>query len=158
MTLNPQTIEEMIATQLTPDEFVVKVSVSPSMDIRVVVDSLSGMSISRCIALSKWLTAQIDSEENNYSLEVSSAGLGEPFEHPKQYVKNVGKPITIVLQDGSDINGMLVSAEPESCTVMVTKVIAAHTDANGKKHKKQIVEEEVAVKMSDIKYAKYRFE
>ena len=57
------------------EEFVVSLSISPANDIVVVLDSLSGITIERCSAISKGIEAALDRDKEDFSIEVGSASL-----------------------------------------------------------------------------------
>ena len=55
--------------------------------IEVLIDSSDGISIKNCISLSRHIESALDRDENNFSLQVASAGLSEPFKVFQQYKK-----------------------------------------------------------------------
>ena len=59
--------------------FLVDVIAGKSNDIRVLVDSMEGVTVDECADLSRWLTGELDKVEDNFSLEVSSPGLDAPL-------------------------------------------------------------------------------
>ena len=106
--------------------FIVEVSVNAGNDIQVLIDSKDGVSIDTCveiskflfkffgiILISKFLNERIDLEEENYSLEVSSPGLGSPFKVMQQYEKNVGREVEVLLSDGMKKKGKLLGLSEE---------------------------------------------
>ena len=99
--------------------FLVEVRVGTGNDIRVHVDSPEGISIDDCAGISRFLNGELDREEEDFSLEVSSPGLGSPFRVKQQYEKNVGHKIEVVLSDGNRLEGKLESVEGETVTLKV---------------------------------------
>ncbi|MFN9115876.1 MAG: ribosome maturation factor, partial [Bacteroidota bacterium] len=53
--------------------------------------------------------------------EVSSPGLDEPLRLPRQYKKNIGRAVEVVMQDGRKICGKLLAADENSINVEEVK-------------------------------------
>lgn len=98
--------------------FLVNVKVSTSK-IQVFIDSLEGVSISTCSALSRFLASELESSGmlETHDLEVSSPGIDQPFKVKQQYTKAIGKPVRVVLTDGTEINGELANVRDEGIVV-----------------------------------------
>lgn len=85
----------------TRELFLVEVKYAPkTQDIKVFIDSDTRVDIADCVALSRHLEAQFDRDEEDFSLDVSSAGLDTPLLLPRQYKKYVGKQLLIIREDG----------------------------------------------------------
>ena len=83
-------VEQLIAEGVEgTDIFLVKLTVSSSNDINVLLDSDSGLTLSHCRSISRAIESSLDREDEDFSLTVSSAGVGEPLVL-RQYKKNVG--------------------------------------------------------------------
>lgn len=95
------------------DVFLVKLSVSTSNAIKVVVDADSGVSIEKCIAISRHIEHNLNRDEEDFSLEVTSFGLGEALVLPRQYQKNLDRDVKIKLQNGKTLNGKLIQVEDD---------------------------------------------
>jgi ribosome maturation factor RimP len=89
------------------DIFLVEVLVKPGNAIAVQVDRPDGISIEACAKISRYLNENLDREVEDYSLEVSSPGLGSAFRVKQQYEKNVGRDIEILYTDGIKVTGKL---------------------------------------------------
>jgi ribosome maturation factor RimP len=87
--------------------FIVDINVSGSNKINVLVDGYDGVSITDCIDVSRGVEHNLDREEQDFELEVSSAGLDMPFLVPDQYKKNLGRPIKVYTEDGKKHEGRL---------------------------------------------------
>lgn len=157
--INKELIETLVETTLNASiEFLVSVSISPTNDIRVVIDSLEGLSIDRCIAVSRAIEASLNRDEEDFSLEVMSAGLGEPFLNPRQYQKNIGNTVSVILKNGLKEEGKLVEVNENAFVISLQKIIPAHIDADGKKHKKETIMEQHSYLFDEVKSTAYRFE
>lgn len=103
--------------------FIVDVTVSPGNAISVVIDSDQGLSIDKCIEMSRHIEHQFDREVEDFSLEVSSPGLTQPFRVLRQYLKNLGNEIEILTAKGEKMSGILKSADDKGFSVEITKNI-----------------------------------
>ena len=99
--------------------FLVEVTVKPGNAIRVQVDRPEGISIDECARISRFLIDHLDRDAEDYSLEVSSPGLGAPFRVKQQYLKNSGRNIEVLLTDGRLLNGMLQSVSDDGVILKV---------------------------------------
>lgn len=106
-----QTVEEAIAGT---DMFVVDIKVSGQNDITVELDSIGGMDIDTCAAITRKIEDTFDREVEDYTLEVGSAGLTAPFKVRGQYLKNIGNEVEVLTRNGRKLRGTLVSVSDDS--------------------------------------------
>ena len=132
------------------DYFLVDVSVSPDDKIVVEIDHAEGVWIDDCVELSRFIESKLDREQEDYELEVGSAGIGQPFKVLKQYLIHIGKEVEVLTRDGKKLEGVLKDANEENMTVTVQKKVKPE----GAKRPK-LVEEDVTYTYNDIKYTKY---
>ncbi|MFP3836032.1 ribosome assembly cofactor RimP, partial [Chryseobacterium sp. SIMBA_028] len=76
-------------------------------DITVILDGDSGVTLQDCLDASRAIEFNMDREEHDFSLQVMSAGLSEPLATPRQFNKNLGRDIEVLLTDSSEIEGEL---------------------------------------------------
>ena len=118
-TTSIQAIESLIGELLseTPDIFLVSVRIKPTNNIKVFLDADSGLSIDKCVKINRLLYRVIEENgwypDGNFSLEVSSPGLEEPLKMLRQYTKNIGRNVAVVLNDNSKEEGKLLQANEE---------------------------------------------
>ena len=93
---------------------------------------------------------KLDREEEDYELEVGSAGIGQPFKVLKQYLIHIGKEVEVLTRDGKKLEGVLKDANEENITLTVLKKVKPE----GAKRPK-LVEEDITYTYNDIKYTKY---
>ena len=118
--ITTESITELIAQQIEGSEvFLVEVLVKPGNAIRVHVDSPEGISIDDCVKISRFVNESLDRDVEDYSLEVSSPGLGGSFRVKQQYEKNVGRDIEVLYTDGIKVKGKLVSVEEKGIVLVV---------------------------------------
>ena len=77
-----QIVEEWLEGK---DYFLVEVTVSPDDKIVVEIDHAEGVWIEDCVELSRFIESKLNREEEDYELEVGSAGIGQPFKVLQQY-------------------------------------------------------------------------
>jgi ribosome maturation factor RimP len=130
--------------------FLVDVVAGKSNDIRVLVDSMEGVKVSECAALSRWLEGELELLEENFSLEVSSPGLSAPLVMKQQYIKNIGRTVEVVLNDGKKKKGKLMDADDNGIILEVTEKML--TGGSQKKKKSVVVSKTFA--FNDIKSTK----
>lgn len=132
------------------DLFLVEVVVKTGNNIQVMVDSMEGASIEACIKISRFLNNSIDREEEDFSLEVSSPGLGSPFRVKQQYAKNIGRDIEVILNDGLKKRGKLLSITDD---LIVLETL--QKDSSKGKHKKaKSVPIKIEIDLKEIKTTK----
>ena len=107
----------MVQEKLSGSMFVVDISVGLGNAISVIIDSDEGLSIDKCIEMSRHIEHQFDREVEDFSLEVSSPGLTTPFRVLRQFLKYLGKQVEIVTAKGDKIVGILKSANENSFVV-----------------------------------------
>ena len=97
--------------------FVVLLEVSMSNKIVLHVDSMNGVSIDECVELSRAIEQGLDRDEEDFEIEVSSAGLDSPFTIREQYLKNIGSAISVLLPDGRMEEGNLTKVGNDAFTI-----------------------------------------
>jgi len=142
-------IAELVNEKLTDDQFLVEVTVSSSNVIHIMVDSDTGISINQIVEISRFVEEKLDRETEDFELSVFSAGLSEPFSLLRQYKKNIGVEIDILLTNGLKMNGLLKSADDQGIDLEVT----TKEKAEGSK-KKELVTRVHSIGFSEIKEAK----
>ena len=89
------------------DKFIVSIKVTAGNNIRVFIDADSNVSISDCIQLSRFIESQLNTANEVFELFVSSAGLDSPLLFGRQYKKNIGRNVNVLLIDGTKRTGAL---------------------------------------------------
>jgi ribosome maturation factor RimP len=142
-------IDERIA-ELDNGLFVVSLSISSRNSILVELDKHEGgVSVKDCISVSRNIEHNLDREEEDFELSVTSAGLDKGLRVFPQYKKNIGREVDVKLVDGGEINGKMIDATPEQIVVQTTR----KEKIEGKKKKEVIVEDHV-LPMNKVKETK----
>ena len=130
--------------------FLVDIEISPDDRIVVEIDHADGVWIEDCVALSRYIEDHLSRDEEDYELEVGSAGLGQPFKVPQQYHCFVGKDVDVLDADGKKYKGVLKSVDGGDFTVTVEE----KQKVEGKK-RPQLVSVDRTFQMDTVKYTKY---
>lgn len=127
-------IDELL--QPTPEFFLVQVKVKPTNNIKVFIDGDNGVTIDACTKLNRALYKQIEDEklfpDDDFSLEVSSAGVGEPLQMDRQYRKNISRNLLIVPVEGAELEGEL--KEVSDTEITLETIIGKGKKAEVKQH------------------------
>ncbi|HJD75575.1 MAG TPA: ribosome assembly cofactor RimP [Bacteroides reticulotermitis] len=132
------------------DYFLVEVTVSPDDKIVVEIDHAEGVWIEDCVELSRYIESKLNREEEDYELEVGSAGIGQPFKVVQQYYIHIGQDVEVLTKDGRKLTGVLKDADEEGFTVAVQKKVKQE----GAK-RPTLMEEDETFTYEQIKYTKY---
>ena len=97
--------------------FLIDLNISEENHIRVVLDGDKGVTVEDCMTVSRAIEHNLDREEYDFSLEVMSSGASEPLTLPRQFKKNIGRNLKVKTKKDEKIEGELISANDESCTL-----------------------------------------
>ncbi len=78
-----------------PSLFLIDIAISESNKITVTIDGDTGVILQDCIDISKVIEGNLDREEQDFSLEVASAGVSSPLKLVRQYKKNIGRTLKV---------------------------------------------------------------
>lgn len=138
---------EALISQILADEptyFLVSVKIKPTNNIKVFFDGDEGISIEKCVKFNRALYKMIEEKgwypEGEFSMEISSPGIGEPLLLHRQYLKNVGRDLEIIFTDGSEKIGTLMA-------VTADDILLQTTEGKGKK----AVTQQVLIPFTNIK-------
>jgi ribosome maturation factor RimP len=151
--MNNETIISTVTQKLevilqdNPTVFLVEIRIKPTNNIKVFIDGDNGVGIDRLVSYNRQLYKQLEElaifPEGDFSLEVSSPGLSEPLKMHRQYVKNTGRFVEVVLLDGTQVEGKMITVTDTEITL---------EEERGKGKKKETVQHIVA--FSNIKTTK----
>ncbi|MBT8252985.1 MAG: ribosome assembly cofactor RimP [Flavobacteriaceae bacterium] len=105
------------ALKSRPDLFLIDLIVDESNKIRVVIDADKGVVVDDCVFISRQIEGELDRDEIDFSLEVTSAGANSPLEHVRQYKKNIGRSLEVTTTANEHIVAELVSADETGITL-----------------------------------------
>jgi len=129
------------------DLFLVEIRIKPTNNIKVYIDGDQGVSVDKLVAYNRKFYRQLEEEalfpDGDFSLELSSPGLDEPLKLHRQYIKNVGRSVEVVREDGIKEEGVLKAVRETELDLEITK-------GKGKK----AVVSELTIPLSTIKTTK----
>ena len=133
------------------DLFLISMTVGADNAIKVVVDGDNGVLVEDCMFISRAIEHNLDREEEDFSLEVLSAGAASPLTLPRQYKKNVGRNLEVITNDNQNIEGKLIKADEDSIQ-LTWKTREPKPIGKGK----VTVQKEATVEITNIKEAKVK--
>ena len=139
--------EERLATF---DGFIVELTIGAGNNIKLLIDADHSISITECMSVSRNVEHNLDREVEDFSLEVSSAGLDQPFKHIRQYLKCVGRDVQVIDLEGKKLEGNMRAADEKSFTV-VTK---SKEKIEGRSKAKHWVDHDHIFEYKDVKQTK----
>lgn len=112
-------VEQLLDNALEKNKslFLIDLNITADNQIRVILDGDTGVTVEDCISVSREIEHNLDREEWDFSLEVMSFGLSEPLSFPRQYKKNIGRKLSVKTKDGKKIEGKVLGATDEECTL-----------------------------------------
>ena len=149
--IDKNVVEKLVNTWLEgKDYFLTDLSISTDDRIVVEIDHKDGVWIEDCVALSRFIEDGLNRDEEDFELEVGSAGIGQPFKVHKQYEIHQGDTVEVLTAEGKKLIGTLTGVQPESFTVTVTEKVKEE----GKK-RPVMKERDVVLNFADVKWTKY---
>jgi ribosome maturation factor RimP len=108
-----------------PTYFLVDLRIKPTNNIKVFLDGDAGITIEKCVQFNRALYKKMEEAgffpDGDFSLEVSSPGLDEPLKSIRQYKKNIGRKVEVLLEDGTKKEGRLAEVGEDGIIVEEAK-------------------------------------
>ncbi|MEN8765753.1 MAG: ribosome assembly cofactor RimP [Wenyingzhuangia sp.] len=94
-------VENYIDEALSEHEelFLVSLTIGAENKISIVIDGDKGVPLRECIRVSRAVEAQLDREEEDFSIDVSTPDISKPITLKRQYVKNLGRTLNVITED-----------------------------------------------------------
>ncbi|WP_138432272.1 ribosome assembly cofactor RimP [Winogradskyella algicola] len=99
------------------DLFLIDFEILSDNTIRVVIDGDKGVLVEDCIFISRAIEHNLDREEQDFSLEVTSCGATAPLQLPRQYNKHIGRNLEVKTVEGDKVEGQLVDVNAKDITL-----------------------------------------
>lgn len=135
------------ALEERPSLFLIDLSVNEANKIMVTIDGDEGVTLQDCIDVSRAIEHNLDREEQDFSLEVASAGATTPLKNVRQYKKNIGRTLKVKTAAG-EIEAPLTEVNDE---FIVLEWKAREPKQIGKG--KETVQKRAEIPYADIKEA-----
>jgi|TARA_Y100000994_G_C15678445_1_gene436768 ribosome maturation factor RimP len=94
-----------------PELFLISLSISIDNKIKIILDGERGVSINDCITISRSIENNLDAEDPDFAIEVSSVGAEDPFVDKRQYKKNLNRILSIIDKDKNKFKGKLITVD-----------------------------------------------
>ncbi|MBO5703606.1 MAG: ribosome assembly cofactor RimP [Bacteroidaceae bacterium] len=130
--------------------FLCDLTISPDSRIVVEIDHEEGVWIEDCVELSKHIEQGLDREQEDFELEVGSAGIGQPFKVLRQYEIHLDEQVEVLTREGKKFTGILTEVTPEHFVIETQQKVK-------KEGQKRPIIENVAITFvyDEVKYTKY---
>jgi ribosome maturation factor RimP len=137
-------VQKLIQPLLVEDIFLVEIKIKPINNIKIYLDADSGLGIEKCIKINRALYKIMEEmaiyPDGDFSLEVSSPGIEEPLKMHRQFLKNIGREVEVIMNDGSVNKGKMTLANESGIEIEFTEG----------KNKKAVLKQ-LAIPFADIK-------
>ena len=134
--------------QSREDLFLIDLKIDSSGKIIIILDGDNGVNLQDCIEVSRSIEAKLDREEQDFSLEVASAGVSSPLKLVRQFKKNLNRNLKVTKTDKEVIEAQLTDVSDENITL---EWKAREPKKIGKG--KETVEKKIQLPYSEIKEA-----
>ena len=113
-----ETVHQLLAAGLEekPEIFLIDLTITEAFKIIVTLDGDHGVQLQDCIDISRAIEHNLDREEQDFSLEVASVGVGSPLKLVRQYIKNIDRTLIVKLATET-IEAQLVAANENFITL-----------------------------------------
>ena len=99
------------------EKYLVNMRITPDNRIFVDIDGDNGINIDDCIELSRTIENKLNREEEDFELNVSSAGAEAPLKMPRQYRRHIGRMLSVEPFEGEAVQGTLLEADEEQFVI-----------------------------------------
>ena len=100
-----------------PSLFLIDLTIGGDNSIRVLLDGDQGVTLEACMQVSRKVEHNLDREETDFSIEVSSCGVGSLLTIPRQFKKNVSRKLEVTDSEDKQVQGTLVETTDASFTL-----------------------------------------
>ena len=140
-------IRQLVEDKIADNQFIVSLTSSETNDFMLEMDGDRGFGIDDCTALHRHIRYELGEAADDLSLKVSSAGLDKPLRHPRQFAKNIGRPVQVLTMENNRVEGELVKADEQGIALRYKERIK-----DGKR--KKTVETQVELRHEEIRETK----
>ncbi|MCL9804861.1 ribosome assembly cofactor RimP [Flavobacterium amniphilum] len=99
-----------------PDLFLIDLTITDANKIIVTLDGDNGVQLQDCINISRAIEHNLDREEQDFALEVASAGVSAPLKLVRQFRKNIGRTLSVKTKTQT-IEAKLTDVSEENITL-----------------------------------------
>lgn len=122
--ISKETVKTIVNEWLEDNEyFLTDINITTDNRIVVEIDHEEGVWIEDCVALSRFIEGHFDRDEEDFELEVGSAGLGQPFKVHRQYEIHLGDDVEVLTTGGQKLIGRLEEVSEQGITVITLEKV-----------------------------------
>lgn len=105
-------VDQLLGNSLKkyPKLFLISFTITIDNKIKIILDGDNGVSINDCMIISREIENNLDRDDHDFAIEVSSVGAEDPFVDRRQYKKNINRILSVTDVDKNKFKGKLVSA------------------------------------------------
>lgn len=150
--MNQDRVKELLQEALVENEslFLIDLQFLANNKIKVIVDGDSGVPLNECVRISRKIEHNLDREEEDFALEVTTPDIAHPLKLKRQYKKNINRTLKVKTET-EEFEGTLTKVEDEAITLQ-WKVREPKPVGKGK----HTVEKEINLPYDEIKEAKVK--
>jgi ribosome maturation factor RimP len=150
--IDKQSLQSLVVEKLQGTGYeLITLRISAQNDILIEVDKIDGVDVEFCGALNHYLVEQLDAlGDIDYSLEVGSVSLTDPFKTKMQYEKHLNHDVEVLALDGKKYRGLLVSVDDDAFSIDTEVMV----QVEGKKRKQKEIQT-LTFAYEAVKYTKY---
>ena len=107
--MKQEIVKELLSEALEENEalFLIELSFLAENKILIEVDGDKGVTLKECMRISRHINDNLDREEEDFGLEVTSPDIANPLKVKRQYKKNIGKTLQIKTTTNENYEGVL---------------------------------------------------
>lgn len=122
--IDKNALKAFVEEQLKDSEyFLTDLKISPANEITVEIDSLTPGDIEECVKLTRAIEEAFDRDDEDYELEVGTAGLTSPLKVRRQYEKYIGRDLEVLTSDARKLHGMLRSVSDDGIVLAIQQKV-----------------------------------
>lgn len=150
--MNQEKVKELLQEALQENEslYLIDLQFLANSKIKVIVDGDSGVPLNECMRISRKIEHNLDREEEDFSLEVTTPDIAHPLTVKRQYKKNISR-ILKVKTATEEFEGTLTETTDDNIT-LYWKAREPKPIGKGK----HTVEKTMVLSYEDIKEAKVK--
>ncbi|MDO6674218.1 ribosome assembly cofactor RimP [Tenacibaculum sp. 1_MG-2023] len=116
--MNQERVKELLQEALQENEslYLIDLQFLADNKIKVIVDGDSGVPLSECIRISRNIEHNLDREEEDFSLEITTPDIAHPITVKRQYKKNINR-ILKVKTATEEFEGTLTEVTEDTITL-----------------------------------------
>lgn len=143
-------VKELLEAALEKENaFLIDFQIDQANKILITADTLEGVRLEELTAISRAIEHSLDRETEDFELQVSSPGVGNPLKVPQQYQQNIGRNLKVTTTEGKEWKGELTNFENELLTLVWKERVPKEVGKG-----KVTVTKEIQLKLEEIKEAR----